>query len=105
MLHAIFDIYRCSCEHGCIQKYRSDRAAQHVYHDALWQIAARRLVLCINLGRAGGMTGDVYRGGALPSVDVLKGLGLDKGNILERLKRRRNVDDYERWKKRDVCKK
>jgi hypothetical protein len=51
------------------------------------------------------MTGDVYRGGALPSVDVLKGLGLDKGNILERLKRRRNVDDYERWKKRDVCKK
>jgi hypothetical protein len=50
------------------------------------------------------MTGDVYRGGALPSVDVLKGLGLDKGNILERLKRRRNVDDYERWKKRDAYK-
>ena len=78
MLHVLFDIYRSSCEHGCIREYRSDRAAQQVYDDALWQIAVRAiercglLGLCINLGRASGMTGDVYRGGALPSVDVLK---------------------------------
>jgi hypothetical protein len=85
MLHAIFFIYSCQCEHGCRQREEYEAGSSHHME---WQAAAFAIeeadgfLRCLlglsnDMGREVSMAGDVQRGYQLPNDAALRSVGLD----------------------------
>ena len=97
MVHAIFFIFKCGCDHGCLRKtlggYHDVRWPK--YHNIHWQAVAHAveeadretghlLGLNLDLRRELCLANDVHRGGLnLPNDAVLRLLGLDIRRILK----------------------
>jgi hypothetical protein len=110
MIHAIFFIFKCGCDHGCRQKtlggYRD--VLWPKYHNLHWQAVAYAIekadrhngnLLCLNLkvGRELNLASDIHRGGLnLPNDAVLRSLGLDIHRILKVQRDLRALDSMEK---------
>jgi len=97
MLHALFDIYMCDCDHGCWEK---TERRYHSHHHIPWQRAAYAIELAdrfnsvgmglsMDLSRHSSMAYDVQLGYNLPNESTLRSLDLDITKILEHLRYQR----------------
>jgi hypothetical protein len=116
MLHAIFFIYTCRCQHGCKQRHDHEAGGYHheiESHHMEWQAAAlaieesdeiRRclLGLSIDLGRGLSMANDMQLGFSLPNDVVLRSLRLDIVDIRKTLEWiRKEVVPHKEWLRRN----
>jgi hypothetical protein len=115
MLHAIFFIYTCRCEHGCKQSHEHEAGGYRRYiesHHMEWQAAAlaieeadeiRRclLGLSINLSRGTSIAYDMQLGYPLPNDATLRRLRLDIVGIRNTLEwiRKETVKHKERLRR------
>jgi hypothetical protein len=110
MLHAIFDIFTCYCDYGCL-----DRFSRKYYtsgHDVYWQATAYAIekadavggnLLGLNLtwNREVDIALDIDHGYTLPNDAVLRSLGLDIREIWRNMKNFR-IDRNRERKKREI---
>lgn len=93
MFHAVFDLFTCYCESGCVEKILWGP------HQVHWQAAAKAIEkfmakdifmsLSVSWDREIDMAWDTHCGYDLPNAAVLRTLGLDITAVLRRLDKNR----------------
>lgn len=99
LLHSIFQIYTCACQHSLDRKWKAG-------HDIHWQAAAFAIERCwafgrmsIDLLRDASMASDVFHGEDLPNEATLRRLDMDIGVILSNLRLMRKIKSERKTEK------